>query len=163
MTKVTAVFTISPSTIGQMISWGLGQRMSHCGLKIEFGNSHLIVHSDLGGLQVDPVNKFLVDRIILAELPTNISPDTLIAKMDEYANRKYDLGGFAYWALRILGTKLFGLPTMKRNLWAAPRAFLCSELLADLLGEDTTLKAFSPYDVYQLLASSSPQTSEPHS
>jgi hypothetical protein len=113
-----------------------------------------IVHSSLHGVEIVPKSEFYMERELVADVATSLQAQEVISKLEKYSTFRYDTLGLIYWGLRITGTRFLGLPAMRKNHWAAPKAFLCSELLAELLGEDTSKKSFSPYDVYLLLVSS---------
>lgn len=131
--------------------WGLNEPISHVAIELKNG---FVVHAHLlGGLKIDWHTDFRKENEVVYELHSGVLPEkeTVQDLLDAHAGSGYDYWAFAYFGWRALLRKFFGIPFPRENKWARRHAFLCTEWLTVLYGQQERAM-ITPYQLLKELS-----------
>lgn len=125
-------FCTSKGILSRLGQWITGARATHCYISAQLGGLDIILHSTLGGVQVDPKKKWAKHNIILAEF--EVLPDVSegFDKTVSMLGMKYDYAGYFGFIPVFFGR---WLGKKWKNPGGSPNAIVCSELLIHLRGD----------------------------
>jgi hypothetical protein len=145
-------FTYNNTVGSKLIRWALNEPVSHVAIKLESG---IIVHSKFfEGVTIDWALDFKRHNTVYDVYNTYLSPTqeriVLANVLNQYADKSYDYGAFAYFCWRVFLNKAFARPYPSRFKLASNRKFICTELAERFLGT-TPSTILSPYKLLQQL------------
>lgn len=130
---MTVIFTTSSSPLSWLIRWATGSKVSHVGIGTTLHGVPVVIHADVGGVQVATRAKFLQHQSIYAEFsPIDEPVDLRMSAAVLSIGEGYDYFGLFGLAVVVLAWRWLRLRL--RNFAASPRAVVCSELVTRALG-----------------------------
>lgn len=122
-------FSASRGLLGRFVRWFTRSPINHTWIAVRSMGLELIIHSTVGGVQVDLRDKWEKRNRVVEEY--RVIPDVTegFHKAMSYLGDRYDylglLGFVPYYIGRWFGRKV-------KNPWASTRAVVCSELIVRL-------------------------------
>lgn len=153
---MTVLFTTSPSILSRFIRWFTRSQVSHVGIGTTLHGVPVVIHADVGGVQVSTRTKFLQRRILHAEYDHIRQPSDLHMSAAVLAiGEGYDYLGLFGFAIVILAWRWLRLRL--HNPFASPRAVVCSEFVARALSVPgiSDVETVSPQVLLEACATSS--------
>ena len=137
------LFTRSSSILSRIICKMTGEPVSHCAVS----GGDYVMHSNLYGVHIEPLAKFLGSTTIVFSIDLPADPDKMIRLIRSEEHKPYDYGGLLYCGLRLL------FPILpKKNLWQTTGMYMCTEWVQEALGTEKIDSMITPYQLYlQLL------------
>jgi hypothetical protein len=117
--------------------------VSHCALLV---CDTLVIHSTVGGVQIDHISRFLEHSVIIYEVPIAISDKEALAVLDKYAQYRYDIPAMLWIGMSLMARRVLPGLVSKRNLMEVSGMFICTELLTAALGEVDSM--ITPFQLY---------------
>jgi hypothetical protein len=157
------VFTHSDKAFSKAIMNITGEPVSHCAVII----NEYVIHSNMLGVRVDKVRDFLDHNKIVVSLRMSqedqkrlllmiLLETQILAKYAKLAKKRtmYDYGGFVFLGLNLILNKIFGVKLSDKNLWQESGAYLCTELLQEIIDKSYINSMVTPYKLCSSLEES---------
>jgi hypothetical protein len=126
---MTLLFLTSRSWISAVIRWFTEGKASHVAIGMELHGVPILMHADVGGVQVSLRSKVLQGHSIVAEYECLTIPETHIYGAVACLGERYDYVGLFGYAL-VIAARHIGKRV--KNPFASPRAMVCSEFVLSL-------------------------------
>lgn len=164
---LSLLFTTSDKPLSRLTRWGLETDCSHFAVGFDIHRpSGIIFHSNVVGVELAFYREFQKNNRIIHALGTyglslEDEEKVYLAIVSKAYGGSYDYGAWAFWALNILGNKLFNLDVSKKNLWNSKNSYLCTEIYQGLSGlhvsdhvtfpriDNTSM--IKPHEIYEVL------------
>lgn len=105
------------------------------------------MHSNLLGVHIDPLAKFLKSSKVVFSIELPADPDKMIRLIKSERHKSYDFGGLLYCGLRLMFPAL-----PKKNLWQTTGMYMCTEWVQEALGVEKIDSMITPYGLYLQLS-----------
>ena len=137
------LFTTGNNLLSWIIRKITREECSH--VVMQFGE--LVVHSDLLGVRVERLDKFMERTRIIHSLDWDDSLNThlLYHVLTKHLGKGYDIGAFIYLGLRLM-CRCFP----KVNLWQTSGMFLCTEFVTEVISQEED-SMITPCKLYEKL------------
>lgn len=127
------LWTKSNNIGSRLIQWGTGGDCSHFAVCFDDrpGGYGLVFHSSMVGANLDFLGSFQGNHQIVHCLEPSQELDEekiYLALVSRFNHKPYDKLAYLYFALRVLGLKLFRIPLPSRNIWGNKDFLLCTEM-----------------------------------
>ena len=134
---ISLVFTRSRrfSIFSWMVRYLTDSDISHVGISTQVLGIDIIVHSTIGGVQVETRRNFEQNNIVVFEKELRIpdGEDALKFTLNKHLGNPYDYLALPGLAFLLLLKKWFKI--LVKNPYMAPNALICSEFVLSLRGE----------------------------
>ena len=138
---ISFLFTTSNLPFSAITRWGLNTDCSHFAVGFDLNRaSGIVFHSDFKGVRVQFYDDFkkhnrVIHRLEFTQSLSLLQEEAIYsAIVYNKLSKGYDYGAFAFWAINIIGNKLFNLDICKNNLWESKDSYLCTEVFSGLSG-----------------------------
>lgn len=129
METMTLVFMTGKGPLSWVIRKFTKSTTSHVGVGTVLHGLPVLIHADIGGVQVAPRAKFLKRELVVAEFKWLDDPKEELERACKLLGEKYDYVGLFGFAL-VIAARWIGKRI--KNPLASPRAFVCSELVRQI-------------------------------
>lgn len=132
------LFTTSQKPMARLIRWATGECCSHVAILVtDPSQEDYVVHSNIHGVNVLPLNTFLNESTILhkVELPnTWDNQERLLEILTSNKGNAYDIGALLFCGIMLFCREGLGLKWLpKQNLWQSSGMFMCTELVTEFI------------------------------